>query len=131
MFDNYIVNYIVIFIVLELFEVQWSRAKTLLGMLSRMYHIYEKSIFLFLLMQPTLYFSIFFMLFTNYNIYALILFSIKFIDIATKLMMMRQVFVQREVSKEMQLMLLTPLHWAMPYVGIALYPFFIYYALAA
>ncbi len=129
--SDIVLSYILLFIALELFEVEWQKATTLIGMLAKMYHYYQKSIFLFLLLHPTFIFSIVFATLMNYNLYSVILVSIKFLDIATKLLMMQQIFVKKDISKEVSVMLLSPLHWSMPYAGLSVYPFLIYYALVA
>lgn len=121
--------YIFIYIAFEVYEVQWQKAPTMFEMLAKMYHYYQKSIFVFLLMHPTFYFAILFMMMTHYNIYALILFAIKSADIATKLLLMKQLFIDKKISAQMSAMLQTPLHWAMPYIGLSVYPFLIYMAL--
>ena len=129
MIDENILNYIVIFMALELYEVLWQKANTLLGMLARMYQHYHKSVFVFLLMHPTFYFAVAFMMLSDYNIYGIILLSIKTVDISTKLILLKQVFITKEISSEMSLMLLTPLHKLLPYMGLVAYPPLIYMAL--
>ena len=121
--------YIVIYIAFELYEVQWQKADTMQGMLFRMYHYYKRSIFVFLLMHPTFYFATSFMIFTHYNIYALLLFAIKSADIATKLILMKQIFIDKELSSEMSMMLQTPIHWMLPYIGLTVYPFLFFFSL--
>ena len=121
--------YIIIYIIFEVYEVQWQKASTIEEMLAKMYKYYKKSIFLFLFMHPTFYFAITFMLFTNYNIYALILFAIKASDIATKLILMKQIFIDKQISSDFSMMLQTPIHWLLPYLGLIVYPFLIYMAL--
>lgn len=129
MIEDIVLNYIIIFILLEIFEVGWQKAQTLIGMLARMFHYYNKNILLFLLMHPTFYFSILFMILCNYNIYALSIVGIKMLDIGMKIVLLQQVFIERKVSKELQLALLTPINKFLPYIGIAIYPIFIYLAL--
>lgn len=114
---------------LEFYEILWQRATTLIGMLARMYQYYHRSVFLFLLMHPTFYFSLGFMMLSDYNIYATILFGIKTLDIAMKLILIKQVFIDKEISTEMSMMLLTPLHKLLPYIGLVVYPPLIYMAL--
>lgn len=121
--------YIVIYVIFELYEVEWQKSSTMEGMLQNMYKYYSKSIFVFLLMHPTFYFAITFMLLTNYNIYALILFGIKAADIATKLILMKQIFIDKERSDELSMMLQAPIHPLLPYIGLTLYPFLVYMAL--
>ena len=129
MIEDTVLNYIILFMVLELYEVLWQKANTLLGMLARMYQHYHKSVFVFLLMHPTFYFLVGFMMLSDYNIYAVLLFSIKTMDISMKLILIKQVFIDKEVSSEMSLMLLTPLHKLLPYIGLIAYPPLIYMAL--
>lgn len=121
-----LLNYIVFYIILEVYEVQWQKATTLLGMLARMYAHYQKSAFVFLLMHPTLYFAIFFMLGSDYNGYAVALFSIKSIDIATKMLLLKKVFIEKELSEEITMALLMPLNKFFPYLGLVIYPPLIY-----
>ena len=122
-------SYIFIFILLELYESQWQKATTLVGMLARMFEFYNKSIFIFLLKHPTFYFAIWFMILTDYNIYALSLFAIKMLDIGTKIFLMKKVFIDKDISEELSLTILTPLNKYLPYVGVIAYPPFIYLAM--
>ena len=122
--------YIIIYIVLELYEVQWQKAQTIMGMLARMYAYYSKNVFLFLLMHPTFYFAIWFVLETNYNGYAVTLLLFKAADIITKMLLIKKVFIDKDLDEQMQLSLFTPIGDYLPYAGLLLYPFFIYMALA-
>lgn len=128
MINELILNYIIIFIFLEIYETQWQKANTMVGMLARMYEYYKKNIFLFFVMHPTFYFSIFLMLVSNYNMYAVLFFSIKLLDIGMKLVLIKQVFIDKEVSHELSLALLTPLNKYLPFMGLAIYPPFIFLA---
>ena len=128
MINELILNYIIIYIFLEIYEVQWQKATTMVGMLARMYEYYKKSVFLFLIMHPTFYFSIFIMLVSNYNMYAVFFFSIKVLDIGMKIMLIKQVFIDKEISHELSLALLTPLNKYLPFMGLVVYPPFIYLA---
>jgi len=128
--DDLILNYIILFVFLELYEVSWQKAETMMGMLARMYHQYSKNIFLFLVMHPTFYFSIGFAMLSDYNPYALVLVFIKTVDIATKIILIEQVFIKKELTQELSLALLAPIHKFVPYVGLSIYPFLIYFALA-
>ena len=130
MINELILNYIIIFVLLEIYEVQWQKAQTMIGMLARMYAHYKKSIFVFLIMHPTFYFSIFFMLATDYNQYAIFLFSMKALDIAMKMLLIKQVFIEKKVTQEVSQALLAPLNKFLPYIGIVFYPSLILLALA-
>jgi len=122
MLNELVLNYVFLFILLEIYEVQWQKAQTVMGMLARMYQHYSKSIFLFLIMHPTFYFSIGFVMLSNYNGYAMMLLFIKTIDIATKILLIEQVFRKKELSKDLILTLLTPIHSWLPYLGVIVYP---------
>ena len=124
--DELILKLIVIAVVLELYEISWQKAGTLMGMLARMYQHYAKSVFLFLLMHPTFYFSIALVMMSEYNFYALLLLGIKAIDIITKMKLLEQVFIQKEVTHEMSLMLLAPIHPLLSYLGVLAYPPLVY-----
>ena len=124
-----LVFYLIIYIVLEIYEVQWQKAQTIMGMLARMYQWYQKSAFLFLLMHPTLYFAIYFVMLTHFNGYAVALLSFKAADILTKMFLIKKVFIEQSLDKEMQEALFTPIGSILPYIGIILYPFFIVMAL--
>ena len=125
MINDVILNYIFIFIVLEIYEISWQKAPSIMGMLIRMYKYYQKSIFLFLIMQPTFYFAIGFAMLTNYAPSALILLFIKTFDIATKILLIEQVFTKKELSQDLSLILLAPINSFLPYIGLLLYPFLI------
>jgi len=100
-----------------------------MGMLLRMHKYYSKSIFLFLIMQPTFYFSIGFAMLSNLNIYAMILLFLKTADVATKILLIEQIFKKKELSKELSQLLLTPINNFLPYMGLFIYPTLIILAL--
>lgn len=130
MINELILNYILLFLLLELYEVGWQKANSVIGMLARMYQYYKKSIFLFLIMHPTFYFSIGFMVLSDFNTYAIALFLIKTLDISMKIVLIKQVFIDKEVSHEVSEALLAPLNKWLPYIGIIAYPPFIFFALS-
>ncbi len=122
MINDLILNYILLFILLEIYEISWQKAPSIMGMLIRMHKYYSKSIFLFLIMQPTFYFAIGFTMLSNYAPSALILLFIKTFDIATKILLIEQVFKKRELSQELSLILLAPINSFLPYIGLLVYP---------
>ncbi|QSZ40976.1 hypothetical protein GJV85_02210 [Sulfurimonas aquatica] len=129
MINELILNYLIIFVFLEIYEVWWQKANTVMGMLAKMYQHYSKNIFLFFIMHPTFYFAIFFMMMSDYNGYGITLFLIKTADMVLKLILIKQIFIDKEISKELTLAILAPLHPLLPYIGIGLYPPLIYMAL--
>ena len=122
MIDDLILNYILLFVLLEIYEISWQKAPSIMGMLIRMYKYYQKSIFVFLIMQPTFYFAIGFAMLTNYAPSALILLFIKTFDIATKILLIEQVFTKKELSQDLSLILLAPINSFLPYIGLLVYP---------
>lgn len=122
MIDDLILNYVLLFVFLELYEITWQRAPSIMGMVIRMYRYYSKSIFLFLLMQPTFYFSIGFVMLSDYNVYAMIMLFLKTVDVATKILLIEQVFTKRELSQDLSLILLAPINSFLPYMGLLIYP---------
>ena len=114
----------------ELFEAYIQRSETLLGVLEKLYAYYQKSIFLFFLIQPGFYFILFVVLLTGVlNVTMVFLLAIKIFDLFYKIELIKKVFVERKVSQEIAQML----EWKMPsmffFMGAALYPPLLFYAL--
>jgi len=130
MIEEYVLNYVLLYVLLESYEIWWQRAGTLLGILARMFEYYRKNIWLFLLMQPTFYFSIVFMMLCDYNIYSVIFLSIKAGDVLTKITLLKKVFIDKEVSKELSEVLLVPINQVFIYIGLIIYPILIVLALS-
>ncbi|WP_294928935.1 hypothetical protein [Sulfurimonas sp.] len=129
MIDDLILNYMLLFILLEFFEVSWQKAPTIMGMIIKMHRYYAKSIFLFLIMHPTFYFSIGFAMITDLNMYAVILLFLKTLDVATKILLIEQIYTKKELSQELSLILLAPINDFLPYIGMFAYPLLILFAL--
>ena len=110
---------------LEIYEISWQKAPSIMGMLIRMNKYYSKSILLFLIMQPTFYFAIGFAMLSDYHPSAMILLFIKTADIATKILLLEQVFTKRELTQELSLVLLAPINNFLPYMGLIIYPILI------
>jgi len=122
---------LMLYISLELFEVQWQKGDTLMAVLSNLYRYYRKNIFLFFLMHPTFYIGIGLAMVTELSFGAVALVFIKSIDIATKIILIQQIFEKREVTVELSTMLLSPLHPVMMYLSVAVYTPLVYFALTA
>lgn len=125
MIDNLILNYILIFVFLELYEISWQKAPSIMGMIIRMNRYYSKSILLFLIMQPTFYFAIGFAILCDYDIFAIIFLFLKTADVATKILLIEQIFTKKSLSQEMSLILLSPIDSFLPYMGLIIYPLLI------
>jgi len=110
-----------LYVVLELFEIQWQKADSLMGMMLRLHRQYRRSILWFLLLHPTYYFAIWLAMASDYAPAALVMLFVKTVDIATKILMIQQIFEKRELSQEMTVMLLAPLHPLLPYISLFVY----------
>ena len=123
-------TFTLILVVLELFEAYIQRASTLFGVLEKLYVYYQKSIFLFFLIQPGFYMILFIILFTGIlNMSMIFLLLIKVFDMFYKIELIKKVFIQREVSYEIAQIL----EWKMPsyffLMGAGMYPPLLWYAL--
>ena len=126
-----IVILLILYIGLELFEIQWQKADTLIGVLGNLYRYYRKNIILFFLMHPTFYFGIGLAMVTDLAFSAVALLAIKTVDIATKVLLIQQVFEKKELTPEMSAMLLAPLHPVMLYLSVLVYTPLVYFAIAS
>ena len=122
---------ILLYIALELFEVQWQKADTLMGVLGNLYRYYNKNLILFFIMHPTFYVGIAIAMISDLAFSAIALLFIKTMDIATKIILIQQVFEKEELNAEISSMLLAPLHPTMLYFSVAVYTPLVYLALTA
>jgi hypothetical protein len=126
-----IVERLIIALVLaELFEAILQRADTLYGAMEKLYSYYNKSIFLFFLVQPSLYIIIFASLLTGVlNMSMIFLLALKIFDMFYKLELIESIFIKRKVPDDIAVML----RWKIPswffLMGLLLYPPLLYYAL--
>jgi len=131
MINENIMIFLLLYAVLEVYEVLWQKGDRVVDMLGRIYRYYHKSVFLVLLMHPTFYFAIFFTLYTQYNGYAMALFVVKGVDVATKLILVKQVFVDRDIPDDVAMMLQIELGNIFPFIGLVVYLPLIYMALGS
>ena len=120
----------IILLFAELFEAYMQRSQTLLGVLEKLYVYYQKSIFLFFLIQPGFYVVLFVVVLTGVlNLSMVFLLALKIFDLFYKIELIKKVFIEREVSQEIAQML----QWKIPstffLMGAALYPLLLFYAL--
>jgi len=120
--EEYILNYVLVYILLEAYEIWWQKAQTLLGILAKMYYHYKRNVWIFFLMQPAFYFTIIFMMLCDYNLYSVILFSLKCFDVLTKIILMKQVFIDKRVEREISELIVAPIPQFLLYTGLVLYP---------
>ena len=118
---------VALYIALELFEIQWQKADNLIGILGRLYRYYKRNIILFFIMHPTFYFGIGLAMITDLTFSAVALLAIKTVDMATKILLIQQVFEKKELSAEMSAMMIAPLHPLMPYLSVVIYTPLVYF----
>ncbi|MGB5966642.1 MAG: hypothetical protein WBG65_14060, partial [Sulfurimonadaceae bacterium] len=92
---------------------------------------YNKNIILFFLMHPTFYFGIGLAMVTDLAFSAVALVFIKTVDMATKILLIQQIFEKKELSPEMSAMLIAPLHPFMPYLAVLVYTPLVYFAFSS
>ena len=127
---NTAILFILILIILELFESWWQRSDTMVGVLAKGYHYYQKSIFLFLLMHPSFYFIVFVILTTHIlNGWMVTILLLKSVDILFKITMMQNIFVKDQADEVLGSFLEEPLSPWIFLTGVSLYPFLLFYAL--
>jgi len=119
-----------ILVMAELFEAYIQRSETFLGVLEKLYVYYDKSIFLFFLIQPGFYVLLFIVIVTGVlNLLMVFILAIKVFDMFYKIELIKKVFLEREVSQEIAMML----EWKMPswffLIGVMMYPPLLFYAL--
>lgn len=128
--EEYVLNYVLLYFFLEAYEIWWQKAQTLLGILAKMYHYYRGNVWIFFLMQPTFYFAMIFMMMCDYNLYSVILFSLKGSDVLTKIILMKKVFIDKKVEREISELIVAPIPQFLLYTGLLLYPILIIMALS-
>jgi len=119
-----------ILLFLELFEAFMQRSGTLYGVMENLYHWYRKSIFLFFLMHPALYFILFVVIATDtLNIYMIAILTLKIFDLFYKLELIKKIFIKQDVPQDLAVML----EWQIPswffLMGALLYPPLLHYGL--
>ena len=99
-------QFIIIMIVLELMEASLQNAKTLGGMIEKLYAYYNKSIFLFFMIHPTFYFILFISTYLNLlNFYIIAILLIKTFDMFFKIELIKQRYIQKDMDNELKEML--------------------------
>lgn len=89
---NIALIFLIVFILLEIFESTWQKADTLFGIIYNNYHIYKKNIFLYFLLNTTFFYSIFLAFYlNNFSFWMSSIIIIKFFDIVFKLSLIKKI----------------------------------------
>ena len=127
---NTILLLTLILVIAELFEATILRAENLIGVLQNLYMYYQKSIFLFFLIQPGFYIVLFIVLYTGIlNISMIFLLVLKVFDMFYKIELIKKIFIEQKVSIELAQMLelkMPPLFYLL---GVFMYPPMLLFAL--
>jgi hypothetical protein len=122
---------VIILICLEIFELWWQRADTLEGVLANTYYYYNKNIFLYFLMHPAFYFTLFVILYTEiFNLWLMAILVFKTMDIFFKITLMRGLFEDSiDINSDIRAILKEPLSPILFLTGLGVYPFLLFYGL--
>jgi len=113
---------ITIMIVLELMEASLQKSNTLEEMIEKLYVYYNKSIFLFFMLHPTFYFTLFVSLYLNIvNFYIIVILLIKTFDIFFKIELIKQRYIKQDMDKELKEMLSLKMSPWMGFLGVFIY----------
>jgi len=115
-------QFIVIMIVLELFEAHLQKAETLGAVIDKLYLYYKQSVFLFFIIHPTFYFVLFISLYLNVlNFYIITILLIKIFDIFFKIELIKQRYIYQNMEKELESMLTLKMAPWMGFLGVLIY----------
>ncbi|AZL53465.1 hypothetical protein EI285_02335 [Aliarcobacter skirrowii] len=89
----------IFFIAIELFETNWQKASTLYGILENNFKVYQKNIFLYFILHPSFFYSIYLAVtLNNFGFWMSFIVILKFIDISFKLSIMQKLSKNYELS---------------------------------
>jgi len=102
-----VIQIIIMMIVLELFEIYIQKADTLGEMIHNLYYMYyNKNIFLFFLIHPTLYYVLGITLyFDSFNFYSITILVLKVFDLFFKMELIKQRYYQPLMDAELEKMM--------------------------
>ncbi|MEN5387037.1 hypothetical protein [Aliarcobacter skirrowii] len=89
----------IFFIAIELFETNWQKAPTLYGILENNFKVYQKNIFLYFILHPSFFYSIYLAVtLNNFGFWMSFIVILKFVDISFKLSIMKKLSKNYELS---------------------------------
>ena len=121
---------LIVLICLELFELSWQKGKNFRDYINNLFFFYKKSIFVFILLHPTLYFVMFAqMTLQNYSFLASLLVLIKIFDIGFKISLMDKIYNQKDLGAFKPLLEANyPLSLGIKGAGLIIYPTIFFFA---
>lgn len=97
-----LVNLLLIFMAVELFESNWQKHETLHGLIYNNFLIYKKNIFLYFILHISFFYALFVSIYiNNFGFWMSSIVIIKFLDMAVKLNMMQKLSNGVDISEVM------------------------------
>lgn len=119
---------LLIFIALELFESSWQKAEHFYGLLKNNYQIYQKSIFLFFIFNPTFIYSIFLAVSLNNHSFLMnCIVVLKFADISLRLHFCRKIDNDEDIKEVMPYNIEYNIVYR--YINVVIYPVTFYFSM--
>lgn len=92
-------QFLIVLVILEIFEISWQRGKNFRDYVSSLFAFYKKGVIFFILLHPTLYFVIFAQIaLQNYSLLASSLVIIKFLDLSFKISLMDKIYNNKDLG---------------------------------
>jgi hypothetical protein len=111
----------VVFIALELFESNWQKSDSFYGVIENNYRVYSKSIFLFIILNPTFFYSVYLSLtLNNFGFFMSSIVLLKFVDISFRLHLMKKIHYNEDISSIVPLDI--PMNGILRYINVIIYP---------
>ncbi len=114
--------FLIIFIGLELFESTWQKADTFYGVIKNNYLVYQKSLLLYFVANPTFIYTLFLSFYlNNFTFWLSILVVIKFVDISFRLYLLQ--LIDRDESISNIIPIDMNMNNYLRYINVIIYPF--------
>lgn len=110
-----------IFIAIELFETNWQKSDTLFGLLNNNFLVFKKNIFLYFLLHPSFFYTIFLAFYlNNFGFFISFILICKFLDIGCKLSLMKNLSNGKNIEEVFPINInITPI---LRYLNVIIYP---------
>jgi len=119
---------LIFFAALEVFESNWQKSDKFAGVIKNNYLVYKKSVFLFILLNPTFFYALYLAIsMNNYSFLMNLIIILKFVDISFRLHLCRKIDNNDDISK------LIPYdmeyNFFLRYINVVIYPVTLYFSL--
>ena len=119
-------------VLLELLELYLHKADTLSLMIDKLFTYYEKSVFLFFMVHPSIYFVLGILLyFDAFNFYGITILVLKTFDIFFKIELIRQKYYLNSMDSELQKMMDMKLTFTMKFLALLVHVPLLYMAISS